>query len=305
MESLDGKLVVAISSRALFDLEESNRIFEEKGLKEYIRYQEQHENEPLEPGTAFPLIKRLLALKNPETDKEAVEVILVSQNDANTGLRVFNSIEHYKLNITRAAFTCGNPAVTYLPSFKADLFLSANKGEVRRALEEGHASATILTGLNFADDETGESRIAFDGDNVLFSDESEIIYQTQGLEEFKRHEQEKSDIPMEPGPFKGFLEALNRLQKAYQARNQRPIRTALVTARNAPAHKRAINTLRSWGVTLDEAFFLGGLDKGPVLQRFKPHIFFDDQQVHTASAAKIVPTGHVPTGVTNKEEGAQ
>lgn len=299
-ETLDDKLVVAISSRALFDLEESNQVFEQEGLEQYIRYQVEHENELLQPGAAFPLIRRLLALQDPETGKEAVEVILVSQNDANTGLRVFNSIEHYQLNITRAAFTCGNSPYTYLSAFKADLFLSANPAEVRRALENNHASATILTGLNIEDDDSREIRIAFDGDNVLFSDEAERIYQTKGLDEFKRHEQEKSEIPLTPGPFKGFLEALNKLQRAYQARNERPIRIALVTARNAPAHKRAINTLRSWGVTVDEAFFLGGLSKGPILKQFRPHIFFDDQQFHCKPAAKLVPTGHVPAGVTNE-----
>lgn len=300
-ETLDNKLVVAISSRALFNLEESNRLFEQEGLERYIQYQVEAENKPLQPGAAFSLIKRLLALKDPETGQEAAEVILLSQNDANTGLRVFNSIEYYRLNITRAAFTCGSYPYTYLSAFKADLFLSANPREVRRALENNHASATILTGLNTRNDDTAEIRIAFDGDNVLFSDEAEAIYQREGLDEFKRHELENSNIPMAAGPFKGFLAALNKLQKAYQARNQRPIRIALVTARSAPTHKRVINTLRSWGVTVDEAFFLGGLAKAPILQQFKPHIFFDDQQVHCGPASKVVPTGHVPAGVANEE----
>jgi 5'-nucleotidase len=299
-ERLSGKLVIAISSRALFDLEESNQVYETEGLERYTEYQIEHENEPLRPGVAFPLIKRLLALEDPESGARAVEVILVSRNDANTGLRVFNSIEYHKLNITRAAFTCSRSPYTYLPSFAVDLFLSANPEDVSLALQHGHASATLLTGPFYQDDSAPEIRIAFDGDAVLFSDEAEQIYQTQGLEEFKRSEAEKSEIPLSPGPFKGFLEALNRLQTAYQARNQRPIRTALVTARNAPSHKRAIKTLRAWGVTVDEAFFLGGLSKEPILERFRPHIFFDDQRTYCLPASKLVPTGHVPAGITNK-----
>lgn len=299
-QTLDDKLVVAISSRALFDLEESNRVFEEEGLERYIEYQILHENEPLLPGVAFPLIRRLLALRDPATDKEAVEVILISRNDANTGLRVFNSIQHHKLNITRAAFTSSRSPYNYLPAFQADLFLSANPDDVSLALQNGKASATLLTGPEYEDDESAEIRIAFDGDAVLFSDEAEIVYKTKGLEDFTRHEVEKSDVPLMPGPFKGFLEALNRLQTMYQARGEQPIRIALVTARQAPSHKRAINTLRSWGVTVDEAFFLGGLDKEPILAKFRPHIFFDDQQTYCLSAAGKVPTGHVPSGIANK-----
>ena len=299
-QTLDDKLVVAISSRALFDLEESNRVFEEEGLERYIEYQINHENEPLLPGVAFPLIRRLLALRNPLTGKEVVEVVLISRNDANTGLRVFNSIQHHKLNITRAAFTSSRSPYNYLPAFQADLFLSANPDDVSLALQKGKASATLLTGPEYEDDESTEIRIAFDGDAVLFSDEAEIVYKTKGLEDFTRHEVEKSDVPLMPGPFKGFLEALNRLQTMYQARGEQPIRIALVTARQAPSHKRAINTLRSWGVTVDEAFFLGGLDKEPILAKFRPHIFFDDQQSYCLSAAGKVPTGHVPSGIANK-----
>lgn len=301
-QSLAGKLVIAISSRALFDLEESNRIFEQEGLERYIEYQIEHEDQSLLPGVAFPLIRRLLALKDPETGREAVEVILVSKNDANTGLRVFNSIEHHGLSITRAAFTSSRPPYVYLPSFKADLFLSANPEDVSLALQNGHASATLLTGPDYQDDGSAEIRIAFDGDAVLFSDESEIIYKTKGLDDFTRNEIEKRDVPLSPGPFKGFLEALHRLQTAYQARNMRPIRTALVTARQAPSHRRPINTLRSWGVTVDEAFFLGGLGKESILEKFRPHIFFDDQQSYCLPASKYVPTGHVPAGVANKDK---
>lgn len=299
-KNLDGKLVIAISSRALFDLEESNKIFEEEGLERYVEYQINHENEPLKPGVAFPLIRRLLALKDPKTNQEVVEVILISRNDANTGLRVMNSIQHYKLNITRAAFTASRPPYRYLPAFQADLFLSANPDDVSRALQNGMASATLLTGPEYEDDDSPVIRIAFDGDAVLFSDEAEIVYKRQGLEDFTRHEVEKSEVPLMPGPFKGFLEALNNLQTMYRDSGVQPIRIALVTARQAPSHKRAINTLRAWGVTVDEAFFLGGLDKEPILSRFRPHIFFDDQRSYCLSAAGKVPTGHVPSGVANE-----
>lgn len=297
--ALDNKLIIAISSRALFDLAESNQIFEEQGLEEYTKYQIDHENDQLDRGVAFPLIKRLLALRYPETNENAVEIILVSKNDPNTGLRVFNSIEQYGLTITRAAFTNGRSPYEYLGAFKADLFLSANPDDVRLALEHGHASATIYTGLQVVDDETDEIRIAFDGDAVIFSDEAEKVYQEQGLEESKRHEAEKSDIPLPPGPFKPFLEALNNIQRAYSAHLNKPIRTALVTARSAPAHKRAVKTLRAWGISVDEAFFLGGWDKAPILEKFRPHIFFDDQQTYCQNAARYVPTGHVPSGIKN------
>lgn len=299
--TLDNKLVVAISSRALFNLDESNSIFEKEGLDKYIEYQIAHEEKVLEPGVAFPLIKRLLDLRYPNSDEHAVEVILVSKNDANTGLRVFNSIEAYKLNISRAAFTNGRSPYQYLSAFKVDLFLSADSYDVSLALQHGHASATILPGLNIMDDENKELRIAFDGDAVLFSDESERIFQERGLDEFIRNETEKCNEPLSPGPFKNFLEAINRIQSSYKHAELKPIRTALVTARNAPSHKRAIKTLRHWGIGIDEAFFLGGLDKAPVLERFKPHIFFDDQRTHCERACGIVPTGHVPYEPNRRE----
>lgn len=298
-ENLENKLVIAISSRALFDLDEANSIFEIEGLAKYADYQISNENIALKAGVAFPLIKRLLDLRYPDSNENAVEVILVSKNDANTGLRVFNSIQEYNLSITRAAFTSGRTPYQYLSAFKADLFLSANPEDVRLALQNGQASATILPGLDFNDDNTSEVRIAFDGDAVIFSDEAERIFQEKGLEEFTKNEIEKCDIPLGPGPFKRFLEAINRIQKAYASTDPKPIRTALVTARSAPSHKRAINTLRHWGISIDEAFFLGGLDKAPILERFRPHIFFDDQKVHCDGASGIVPTGHVPSGVKN------
>ncbi|WP_378957041.1 5'-nucleotidase [Pelosinus sp. sgz500959] len=301
--TLDDKLVIAISSRALFDLAESNKIFEEKGEEEYTKYQIEHENELLQYGVAFPLIKKLLELRNPTTQETMVEIVLISKNDPNTGLRVFNSIEKHGLEITRAAFSRGRSPYKYLQAFNTDLFLSANPEDVMLALENGCASATIYEGIySERNDDLQEIRIAFDGDAVIFSDEAEKIYQDMGLIEFQRNEKEKCEIPLAPGPFKMFLTALNNLQKAYKNEKQKPIRTALVTARNAPAHKRAIKTLRAWGIGVDEAFFLGGLDKAAILESFNPHIFFDDQHTYCLNASKVVPTGHVPSGVKNKKE---
>jgi 5'-nucleotidase len=299
MAMLSNKLIIGISSRALFNLDKSNDIFEKQGLAEYIRCQIEIEDGILEPGVAFELIKRLLELKDPKTEQNLVEVILASQNDANTGLRILNSIESHRLNITRACFTKGRSPHGYLNTFGAHLFLSASSEDVRKALERGYAAATILTGLNFGNDDTNEIRIAFDGDAVLFSDESEKIFQEKGLAAFQENEQNKSNIPLEPGPFKSFLEALHQIQRAYAGSSEQPIRTALVTARSAPAHKRVIRTLRHWGINIDEAFFLGGLDKTPILEGFKPHIFFDDQEVHCQQAASQIPTGHVPSGIKN------
>ncbi|WP_371362705.1 hypothetical protein SRRS_37890 [Sporomusa rhizae] len=300
--TLDGKIVIAISSRALFDLDESNKIFEERGEQAYTNFQIEHEDELLEHGVAFPLIKRLLGLQDPETGQNLVEIILISKNDPNTGLRVFNSIEKHGLHITRAAFTRGRTPYKYLNAFNSDLFLSANQEDVRLALQNGFASATIFAGAYLGKDENSEEiRIAFDGDAVIFSDEAEKVNQELGLEEFQKHEVEKCEIPLAPGPFKSFLAALNKLQKTFEKHNKQLIRTALVTARNAPAHKRAIKTLRSWGIGVDEAFFLGGLDKAPILESFDPHIFFDDQHTYCVNASRVVPTGHVPSGVKNAD----
>ena len=293
--TLADKLVVAISSRALFDLTESHRIYTEAGVDAYHRYQVEHEDEILAPGPAFVLVKKLLRLNRP--DKQYVEVILLSRNSADTGLRVFNSIKHYGLDITRAAFTKGEPTSRYVPAFGAHLFLSADTGDVRRALDDGHAAATIVpsaTGGNEAD----ELRIAFDGDAVLFSDEAERVYQEKGLAAFARSETDAAMQPLSGGPFKEFLAGLHLIQADF-SEDKSPIRTALVTARSAPAHERVIRTLRAWNIRIDEALFLGGLDKGEFLRAFRADIFFDDQRTHVESAAKHVAAGHVPHGVVN------
>ena len=294
----EGVLVIGISSRALFDMGESHEVFEASGLQAYSEYQVQHENEFLKPGVAFPLVRKLLALNEDEVRHPGVEVILLSRNSADTGLRIFNTIEHYGLNIERAAFTGGESPYKYMEAYGADLLLSTNAGDVRKALERGYAAATILPGGASSRD-SGQLRIAFDGDAVIFGDEAERIYQERGLEAFSHSERESAGQPLSGGPFKPLLEALHKIQSAYPIENN-PIRTALVTARSAPAHKRVVLTLREWGIRIDEALFLGGRSKGEFLKTFGADIFFDDQQVHIESAKAHVASAHVPTGVTNE-----
>jgi len=290
-------LIVAISSRALFDLDESHAVFESEGLAAYADYQISRENEFLDPGEAFPLVKKLLALNADQLNHQGVEVILVSRNSADSGLRIFNSIEHHGLNIERAVFTNGESPFRYMKAIGTDLFLSGHADDVRDALEAGFASAMILAGTK--DRSHGDQlRIAFDGDAVLFSDEAEKVYQAEGLAEFSRQEKNRAETPLPDGPFKPLIQALQNIQSAYPIENN-PIRTALVTARSAPAHKRVILTLRKWGIRIDEALFLGGKPKGPFLAAFGADIFFDDQQVHCDSAKEHVATGHVPNGVRN------
>jgi 5'-nucleotidase len=296
---MDKKLVVAISSRALFNLDESHEVFEQEGKEAYCRYQVEHEDEVLEPGVAFSLVCKLLLI-NQHFPKEApaVEVILISQNSADTGLRIFNSVQHHKLDITRAAFTSGESPFAYIKAFGAVLFLSANADDVVKTLAAGFAAATIYSAGKTAT-ESGQLRIAFDGDAVLFSDESERVYKQFGLDAFTENEMAEAKKPLMGGPFKPFLAALQHIQKHFGA-DQSPIRTALVTARSAPAHERVVRTLRAWDIRIDDALFLGGMDKGVFLQAFGADIFFDDQHTHCESASEHVPTGHVPHGVANE-----
>jgi len=291
-------LVVAISSRALFDMESSHEVFEAEGLQAYADYQVRREQEELAPGEAFPLVRKLLNLNKDGVDHPGVEVILASRNSADSGLRIFNTIEHHGLDIQRAVFTNGEPPHRYLESFSADLFLSTHAEDVRRTLDAGFAAAIILPGAANRPD-SGQLRIAFDGDAVLFSDEAERVFQEQGLEAFSESERLAADTPLQGGPFKRVLQALHDIQAAYPI-DDNPIRTALVTARSAPAHKRVILTLRAWGIRIDEALFLGGKPKGPFLAAFGADIFFDDQHVHCESAREHVATGHVPHGVRNQ-----
>jgi len=291
-------LVVAISSRALFDLEESHRIFEADGLEAYQRYQLEREDKVLEPGVAFPLVRKLLALNRDAVEHPGVEVILASRNSADTGLRIFNTIEHHGLDIPRAVFTNGERPDRYMQALGADLFLSTHDEDVRRTLEAGFAAAKILPGAAGRSTD-GQLRIAFDGDAVLFGDESERIFQQQGLEAFAENERKAAGEPLNAGPFRRVLQAIHDIQSAYAIADN-PIRTALVTARSAPAHKRVILTLRHWGIRIDEALFLGGRSKGAFLRAFGADIFFDDQQLHCDSAREHVATGHVPHGVKNE-----
>ena len=288
-------LVIGIGSRALFDLEKENEIFEKEGLEAYAAYQIEHENDILPKGPAFALVEAFLNL-NRLQEKRLVEVIIMSRNSPDTSLRIMNSIRAYGLDIERAALVGGADIARYLDAFKTDLFLSANAADVKQAVDGGVAAGVILTGN--VPDTTGQSLnqicIAFDGDAVLFSADSERIYQRKGLDAFAIHEQMKANIPMQKGPFASFLLTLAHIQEMFSNQEHGPIRTALVTARSAPAHERAIRTLRSWGVRVDEAFFLGGVVKKDVLKAFGAHIFFDDQRRHAEPVADSMAAAVVP-----------
>ena len=294
--NLEKKLVVGVSSRALFDLSCENEIFETEGVEAYCKYQVEHEDEILQPGPGFPLIRALLNLNNLPGREECVEVIIMSRNSPDTSLRVFNAIKYYDLNITRAVLASGASLAPYLEAFRTDLFLSAYEDDVQSAIDSNIAAGiTCNYGIGTYDCEhqIKQIRIAFDGDAVLFSDESERIFKEQGLEAFEENERKNANNPLQAGPFARFLKTLSELQKEYTV-DEAPIRTALVTSRCAPAHERVIRTLRAWNVRIDEAFFLGGVQKTDVLKAFGAHIFFDDQAVHTQTASKVVPSARVP-----------
>lgn len=313
--SLDNLLVVGISSRALFDLEAEEQIYRQHGLEAYRRHQLDNEAEILKLGAGFGLVRALLHLNAVVHDQRFVEVVIMSRNSSETSMRIFNSIRHYGLDITRAALTGGAPLTPYLQAFNVSLFLSLHEEDVQAAVDANVAAALLYqrpdherlalsndaaeaaltgpTGKGTALSAPPQIRIAFDGDAVIFSDESEMIYQTQGIEAFEQHERENAGKPLPEGPFARLLKALAVIQK-HGAGGQAAIRTALVTARASPAHERVIRTLRAWDVTIDETFFMGGVNKSAVLAAFKPHIFFDDQQAHCERAASLVQTGRVP-----------
>src|ERR1051325_2187722 len=321
--SVEGKLVVAISSRALFDFEEENLVFDRDGEGAYIDLQFARLDVPAREGVAFPLVKKLLAFNTPKAQR--VEVVILSKNDPVSGLRVFKSAGGAGLALERGVFTRGRSPYKYLDALKANLFLSANEADVMSALEAKCPAARVYPESAQAADVVGargakcpagrvsrgsaqpasrhadEVRIAFDGDAVLFSDEAERVYQRDGLEAFTRHEAANALRPLPPGPFKPLLEALQRLQSAARTEKDFPmkVRTALVTARSAPAHERAVRTLMEWNIAVDEAMFLGGLDKGAFLKAFEPDFYFDDQRGHIDSARAHVAAGHVPFGVAN------
>lgn len=296
--SLKDKLVVAVASRALFDFEEANRVFESGSDAEFAAYQLQRLEQPAEPGVAYPLIRKLLHFNS--TAAQRVEVVILSRNDPVSGLRAFRSAQALDLPLLRGVFTQGRPPFPYLKPLQANLFLSANADDVRDALIQGFPAAQVFPeSRGNADLYPDEVRIAFDGDSVLFSDEAERIFQESGLEAFQRHETERAALPIPPGPFQPFLAALNRLREARDTSTR--IRIALVTARSAPAHERAIRTLMSWNLAVDEAMFLGGLEKGDFLAEFKPDFFFDDQTGHCRSAARVSPTGLVVSGIIHQK----
>ena len=295
--SLDGKLVVAISSRALFDFEQENEVFEHGDDRAYMKLQLERLDLPAQPGVAFSLIKKLPAFNTPEA--QLVEVVILSRNDPVSGMRVFRSAKHYALPIERGSFTRGQPPWRYLKPLHANLFLSTHLSDVRAALDAGVPAAQVYPHSAHASEaHPTEVRIAFDGDAVLFSDEAERIYQSHGLSAFQQHEIDKAGLPLPDGPFRPLLTALQRLQNAGTPSMR--VRTALVTARSAPAHERAIRTLMAWNIEVDEAMFLGGLPKGEFLREFEPDFFFDDQTGHIESAARHVPSGHVASGVSNR-----
>ncbi len=290
------KLKIAIGSRALFQLEKENAIFEEEGIPAYEKYQRAHEEEVLLPGAGFRLIRALLQLNETADSAQPVEILIASRNSADTGTRVFRSLEHYGMDVTRGIFTSGAGLAPYLKAFDIDLFLTANPADAQAAIDCGIPAATIVTdhaNRYDPDDELHEIRIAFDGDAVLFSDEAEAVFKKEGLGAFTAREKALADQPLPEGPFAKFLRALNRLQNdGYPGPVS--IRTALVTSRNAPAHQRVISTLRAWNVRIDESFFLGGLPKTEILRAFGAHIFFDDQKIYTEAAANAVPSAKVP-----------
>ena len=296
--SLQDQLVVAISSRALFNFEEENRLFEAGDDRAYMQLQLERLEQPATPGVAFSLVKKLLAFNSGGVKR--VEVVMLSRNDPVSGMRVFRSAKAHGLTqILRGVFTQGRDPFPYLRPLGAHLFLSANGADVAQALALGHPAAQVAThAVHASNAHPDEMRIAFDGDAVLFSDEAERVFQSDGLDAFQSHESAKAALPLPPGPFQPFLAALNRLQ--HSGGEAMRIRTALVTARGAPAHKRAIQTLMKWNIKVDEAMFLGGLPKGEFLREFEPDFFFDDQTGHVDAAARHVPAGHVASGIRNE-----
>ncbi len=294
--TLDDKLVVAISSRALFNLEEENRLFESGDPEGYMKLQFDRLDVPAQPGIAYSLVQKLLRFNDDGVQR--VEVVILSRNDPVSGMRIFRSSTAAGIKLQRGVFTQGRAPFGYLRPLRAHLFLSVNAEDVREALHAGFPAARVLVeSVKASDAFPNEVRIAFDGDAVLFSDEAERVFQAEGLDAFQLHESSKAQLPLPEGPFKPLLAALHRLQLAGNASMR--IRTALVTARSAPAHERAIRTLMNWNVRVDEAMFLGGLPKGEFLREFEPDFFFDDQTGHVDAAARHVPSGHVSSGISN------
>ena len=304
---IEQRLVVAVASSALFDLGEADHLYKKQGETAYRNYQRQHENDVLEPGVAFAFVKRLLSF-NLSKEDSPVEVVLLSRNDPDTGLRVFNSIENHGLEITRAAFLNGNPPFQYIPAFSASIFLSANAINVKEAIVAGCPAGLVLDSLANDDSDDAELRIAFDFDGVLADDSAEQVFQTRGLEAFHQSETEQAQTPHKKGPLHELFVKVAQLQELEKKRTNSStdyrlrLKIAIVTSRNAPAHRRVVTSLRKWGITVDQVFFLGGMDKARILEIFRPHIFFDDQKLHLKRAREIAPCVHVPWALSTKAD---
>jgi len=304
---IERKLVIAVSSSALFDLSESNAVFLNNGPKAYKKFQEENIDRVLEKGVAFPFIKRFLKINQRFPEKLPVEVVLLSRNSATTGKRVFRSIKHYALDISRAAFMEGKSPYEYIPAFNASLFLSANEDDVRKAIDAGYPGGVVLPSKIISDDSNDELRIAFDFDGVIADDEAEAVFKSGDLPEFHAYEVANSAIPHKPGPLADLFKKLSFLQKLENREIEkdreykRALTISIVTARNAPAHERVITTLEDWGVSANEMFFLGGMEKDRILSKLKPHMFFDDQKSHLESKAGDIPMVHIPFGIANKK----
>jgi len=304
---LERALVIGVASSALFDLEESDAVFREQGEQRYREYQREHLDDVLEPGVAFPFIRRLLDLNDLSDRERLVEVVILSRNDPETGMRVMRSVERHGLDITRAIFMQGRAPYRFMRPLRMSLFLSANEADVREATELGFAAGHVV-GRSIPDDGDSDLRIAFDFDGVLADDSAERKFQSEGLDEYQESERALAEVPLERGPMADFLEKINRIQGIEDARSvsdpqgfQRRVRVAVVTARSAPAHERAINSIHQWGLRVNDAFFLGGLPKGPILEALQPHIFFDDQRRHVDGASPSTPSVHIPFGKINRE----
>ena len=304
---LDRALVVGVASSALFDLEESDAVFRNKGEEKYREYQREHIDDVLQPGVAFPFIRRLLALNDLSEDERLVEVVILSRNDPETGMRVMRSVERHDLDITRAIFMQGRAPYQFMGPLSMSVFLSANEDDVREAISLGFAAGHVV-GRAVTDDGDTDLRIAFDFDGVLADDSAERVFQSEGLDGYQESESALAEVPLDRGPMADFLEKINRIQGIEESKRlddpsgyRRRVHVAVVTARSAPAPERAINSIRQWGLSVNDAFFLGGLPKGPMLEVLQPHIFFDDQRRHVEGASLSTPSVHIPFGAINRQ----
>ncbi|MEW2051090.1 5'-nucleotidase [Streptomyces sp. NPDC005476] len=305
---LKNRLVVGIASSALFDLAEADAVFRDHGEEAYRAYQEEHLDDTLDKGVAFPFIRRLLSLNDLSPDDPLVEVIILSRNDPDTGLRVMRSIQSYSLPISRAIFMQGRSPYHFMPALNMSLFLSANEDDVREAVALGLPAGRVLGPAVADEGDDQDLRIAFDFDGVLADDASEQVYRAGGIEGFRSHETTNAATPHDPGPLRDFLAGVNRLQRreeeqrAQDADYEIRVHVSLVTARAAPAHERPVRSLKNWGVTVNDAFFLGGIDKSTIMEVLRPHIFFDDQVGHLTGTARSTPSVHIPFGKLNEPD---